>query len=421
VVTASPPDGARPHAASGDDGPTGEAGTPAAGDLLGLAAELVAVPSVSGNEGALADLVEARLRRCAGLEVRRVGHNVVARSARGAPTRVLLAGHLDTVPPAGNERAVVRDGWLSGVGSADMKGGLAVMLALAERLSGGGPADCPGRRRGGGAGDFGARVGATQRAGAWPGGHDVTLCFYACEEVARSRSGLREIACEDAGLLDADAAVLLEPTGGVVEAGCQGVLRLTLRLRGKRAHVARPWTGENAVHRLGPVLEVLRRLPARRPLIDGCEYRESLAAVGVAGVVAGNVVPDRAELSLSYRFAPDRDPDEAYAAVAGLCSPVFDPDRDELVVEDVAPAAAPSLGHPLLAALVQESGAAPRGKLGWTDVATFAERGVPAANFGPGDPLLAHRADERVSAEELDDALVVLERLLLRQPAGPPT
>jgi succinyl-diaminopimelate desuccinylase len=346
------------------------------------------VPSLSGEEAAIADLVERHLSALSGLEVTRLEDNVVARSATGAPARVILAGHLDTVPAAGNERARVDAGVLSGVGSADMKGGLAVMLALADRLA------------------------------SVPGGHstprrlDVTWIFYTCEEVARERSGLLEIERERPDLLAADAAVVLEPTGGLVEAGCQGVLKVRLRLGGTRAHIARPWSGENAVHRLGPVLELLNRTPQRRPVIDGCEYRESLSAYAVSGGVAGNVVPDLAELAMSRRFAPDQDVDDAIAWLRQLVATVTDPTKDELVLEDAAPAAAPYLDHPLLAALVEASGAPPRAKLGWTDVATFAALGVPAANFGPGDPLLAHSAGEHVSAAELAQAFTALDHLL---------
>lgn len=353
--------------------------------LLALAAELVDVASVSEHEAAIAGLVDERLRRLGGFEVSRIGDNVVARTHSGAAgegrPRLMLAGHLDTVPPAGNERARVEGSSLWGVGSCDMKGGVAVMLALAGAIAG-----TPGR----GAGTAG------------PVAPAVTLCFYAREEVARSRSGLLEIARQRPQLLEADAALLLEPTGGAVEAGCQGVLRMTLRAGGARAHAARHWTGVNAVHRLAPMLSLVAASPERRPLIDGCEYRESLVAVGVSGGVAGNVVPDSAELKLSHRFAPDRSAGEAFASVRELLAPAMDASLDELVLDDAAPPAPPSLEHPLLAAVVTSSGVPVRAKLGWTDVATFAELGVPAANFGPGDPLLAHSAGEHVTAAELE-------------------
>ncbi|MDA8291719.1 MAG: succinyl-diaminopimelate desuccinylase [Actinomycetota bacterium] len=340
-------------------------------DLLELAAELVAIGSVSHRERALADRVEAELSSVGDLEVTRVEDNVVARTSFGRPRRLALAGHLDTVPPSGNEHPRIDGDVLHGLGSADMKGGLAVMLSLAAE-----PREpvC-----------------------------DVTYVFYACEEVASRHSGLRVLERERPDLLSADAAVLAEPTGALVEAGCQGVLRLEVVMRGVRAHGARPWTGRNAIHRLAPVLELVAGFEERRPVLDGCEYREVLQAVGVSGGVAGNVVPDEARLALSHRFAPDRDADEALEAIRAHLAPSLSAELgDEVLVEDRAPAARPLLGDPLLTALVAASGAPPRAKLGWTDVAFFASRGVPAANFGPGDPLVAHRSDERVGRDDLE-------------------
>jgi succinyl-diaminopimelate desuccinylase len=347
-------------------------------DLLDQVAELVAIPSPSRSEGVLADHVEARLDASRWLQVERVGDNVVARTG-GRGRRVLLAGHLDTVPANGNETPR-RDGdVLWGLGSADMKGGLAVMLALA------GQADAP--------------------------PVELTLVFYVAEEVARRHNGLLEIERSRAELLAADVAVLGEPTGAVVEAGCQGTLRIAVTLTGVRAHTARPWKGVNALHRLGPLLDRVAAFPAREPVLDGCRYREALQAVEVAGGVAGNVVPDEARLLLNHRFAPDRDPAEAEQAVRDWLAPVIDAtDRVELI--DAAPPAAPSLSHPILERLVAETGAPPRAKLGWTDVAFFAERGVAATNFGPGDPELAHTAEERVSKSELERVLAVLQRVL---------
>ncbi len=350
-------------------------------DLLSLAARLVDVPSVSRNERAIADMIEWELRHSAHLELTRVGDNVVARTLAGHRQRLVLAGHLDTVPPAGNERASVEGGVLSGLGSTDMKGGVAVLLDLARR----------------------ARETAL----------DVTYVFYSREEVARSESGLLEIERRRPELLWGDAAVLAEPTAGHVEAGCQGVLRVSVRLGGRRAHVARPWVGLNAIHRLGAVLSRVAGHEGRRPVIDGCEYRESLQAVAVSGGAAANVVPDEASVSLSHRFAPDRDGDSALSSLEELLAPAMDAALgDRVVVEDLAPAAPPGLDAPLLAALVGATGRPAKAKLGWTDVAFFAGRGIPAANFGPGDPLLAHTPEERVSAGELEQARSVLASLL---------
>ena len=355
-------------------------------DLLAAAARLVDIPSVSHSEAALADHVQAALEAVPGLDVLRVGDNVVARTHLGRAQRVVLAGHLDTVPPNGNARARLEGDVLSGVGSADMKGGLAVMLAVASDV-------------------------AEPRV-------DVTYVLYACEEVDRRHSGLLTLTAADPALLDGDAAVLGEPTGCRIEAGCQGVLKLDVSVAGSRAHAARPWMGTNAIHRLGPILDALAAYEGRRPVIDGCEYRESLQAVGVSGGVAANVVPDAAILGLNHRFAPDRDPASAESAVRDLLEPFLDTGAGDAVrVVEAQPAAPPSLAHPLLAALLEASGAPPRAKLGWTDVAFFAERGVPAVNFGPGDPELAHSAAERVSRAELERAYRVLRGILGAEPS----
>jgi succinyl-diaminopimelate desuccinylase len=264
-----------------------------------------------------------------------------------------------------------------------MKGGLAVMLALA--------------------------------AAAIEPAIDVSYVFYVSEEVAREHNGLLAIEASDPDLLAGDVAVLGEPTGALIEAGCQGVLKLELVMGGARAHSARPWMGVNAVHRLAPVLERLAAYPERRPVIDGCEYRESLQVVRVSGGVAGNVVPDRATLLLNHRFAPDRDPVSAEQSVRNLLEPVLDPDAgDRIDVVEISPAAPPGLTDPLLSRLAAATGKPPRAKLGWTDVAFFAERGVPAVNFGPGDPELAHTADERVTADELERAYATLSDLISR-------
>jgi len=350
-------------------------------DLLTATAELVAVPSVSHHETALADRVEATLRSAEWLTVERVGDNVVARTMLARPRRLVVAGHLDTVPPVANDEARVDGDILWGVGSSDMKGGLAVMLALA-------------------------------RAVAEPV-VDVTWCFYAREEVGRDESGLAELWEHRPELLAGDAAVLGEPTDAFVEAGCQGTMRAVLTLVGRRAHTARPFAGSNAIHRLAPVLGAVSTWKNRRVVLDGCEYAEQLQAVAVTGGVAGNVVPDAASLTLNYRFAPDRSESEAQEFLADFVGPYMDPSvGDDLVVIDSAAGAPPSLDHPLLAALVAGSGGAPRAKVGWTDVASFFAHGIPAANFGPGDPLLAHHPDERVDRSSLERAHAVLKDLL---------
>lgn len=355
--------------------------TPAASDLLDLVADLIDIPSVSHDEAAIADFVERALAGAAHLEVTRVGDNVVARTDLGRPQRLLLAGHLDTVPPNGNATARREGARCFGLGASDMKGGLAVLLELARTV-----ADPT---------------------------VDLTYVWYVCEEVEQRYSGLREIESARPDLLAADAAVLGEPTSGLVEAGCQGVLRIVVRLAGTRAHTARPWMGVNAIHRLRGVLGQVTRFDERQPVIDGCRYREALQAVRVDGGVAGNVVPDELTLVLNHRFAPDRGQDEAFGAICSLLAPAIDTSvGDRVTLEDVAKPASPGLDHPLLGALVGASGADPRAKLGWTDVSFFAARGVPAANFGPGDPSLAHTAGEWVSRRELDQVLATLRTLV---------
>lgn len=354
-------------------------------DLLALTASLVAIPSVSHVEGALTDHLEHELRALPHLDVERVGANLVARTHLDRPTRVVLAGHTDTVPANGNAEARIEGDVLWGLGSADMKGGLAVMLALAQRV----PTPAV----------------------------DVTFVFYAGEEVAAEHNGLGHLLRDRPDLLAGDVAILGEPTGGELEAGCQGTLKLEVVLRGQRAHTARPWMGRNAIHRLSALLRAVEGFEERQPEIQRCRYREALQAVLVSGGVAGNVVPDEATVILNHRFAPDRTEAEAAAEVRALLAPVLE-EGDEVRVIDSAPAAAPGLDHPILRALVDDHHLAVTAKLGWTDVARFAALGVPACNLGPGDATLAHTADERVDRSSLERAYVVLHAVLTTPPSG---
>jgi succinyl-diaminopimelate desuccinylase len=349
-------------------------------DLLAGTAELVDIASISHHERAIADHVEKRLRAVPWLEVDRVEDNVVARTRLDRPSRLILAGHTDTVPANGNEHARVDGDELWGLGSADMKSGLAVMLELAATLSE--PVT------------------------------DVTYAFYVCEEVAREHNGLSRLFAARPDLLAGDVAILGEPTDGSVEAGCQGVLKIAVTLHGERAHSARPWMGVNAIHRLGPLLDSVAAFGGRQPEVDGCRYREALQAVQVGGGVAPNVVPDVATVLLNHRFAPDRDADAALDAVTKLLDPCLNRARgDTIELVEAAPAAPPGLRHPLLARLVEATGRPARAKLGWTDVALFAEQGIPATNFGPGDPTLAHTAGERVQRADIERVYRVLAAL----------
>ena len=351
-------------------------------DLLAATARLVDIPSPSHHEEALADAIEDELGQASWLQIRRIGHNVVARTEAGRARRVILAGHLDTVPANGNERAVVDGSVLHGLGAADMKGGLAVMVDLA-------------------------------RAARDPL-FDITFVFYVCEEVDTRHSGLLQLEAASPDLLDGDVAILGEPTSCRVEAGCQGNLRAAVRLGGRRAHTARPWMGVNAIHRCAPVLEAVASWPGREPVIDGCRYREALQVVAIEGGVANNVVPDEVRLTLNHRFAPDRDAEGAWAWLRATLTPLMDPEAgDALELVASAVAAAPGLSDPVLAELVARTGEEPRAKLGWTDVAFFSERGIPATNFGPGDPTLAHTREERVDGRDLERARAVLSGVLL--------
>ena len=348
-------------------------------DLLLLTRDLVAHRSESHEEGPFVDWLAEQLAAVPSLEVERVGDNLVARTMGSGSARVLLAGHTDTVPANGNATPRVEGDTLWGLGATDMKAGLAVMLELARTI--------------------------TEPA------LEVTYVFYAAEEVAAIHNGLGHLFRDRPDLLVADVALLGEPTDAVIEAGCQGTMRIQVTVQGARAHTARPWMGRNAVHRLGRILAAVEAVPERRPVIDGCEFREALQAVAVTGGVAGNVVPDQATVTLNHRFAPDRTPEEAEAAVRAVVEPFLEA-GDEFVVVDVAPAAAPALDHPVLDALIARNGLSVSAKLGWTDVARFAAHGIPATNFGPGDATIAHTADERVDRAPIERCYAALADLL---------
>ncbi len=347
------------------------------GDPIGLTAALVDIPSESRNEARLADEVEAALRaQTSGFEIVRNANAVLARTRRQRPSRVLLAGHLDTVAVAGNLPSRRDKGELYGCGTADMKSGDAVFLHLAATVA--------------------------------EPVHDLTLVFYDCEEIDAAANGLGRIERELPDWLSADVAILGEPTGGYIEAGCQGTLRVVISAAGTRAHSARSWLGDNAIHKLGAVLDRLARYRAREVEIDGCVYREGLSAVRIDGGVAGNVIPDAASLTVNFRFAPDR----SVAAAMQHVSQVFDGLDVDIEQTDAAAGALPGLSQPAAKALVEAAGGRVRAKYGWTDVARFAALGIPAVNFGPGDPNLAHRRDERVPVANITAAVEMLRRYL---------
>jgi len=344
-------------------------------DVVSLTASLVDIPSESFREEEIADSVERALQRLGHLKVRRHGNSIVASTSLGLSHRVVIAGHLDTVPVADNlpARLVLaadvpddegpRTDRLYGLGSCDMKGGVAVALKCAYDIA------RPSR--------------------------DVTYVFYEAEEVEDVHNGLGQIASEHPDWLAGEFAVLMEPTAAGIEGGCQGTLRVRITTGGRRAHSARSWLGDNAIHRATDVLVRLRDYLPSRVEIDGMEYREGLSAVGIQGGVAGNVIPDECVVTINYRYAPTRTPAEAVAHV----EQVFGGFAVEVV--DNSPGALPGLAHPVASAFVAAIGSEARPKFGWTDVSRFTALNVPAVNYGPGDPSLAHTREEYVPVQQL--------------------
>jgi succinyl-diaminopimelate desuccinylase len=332
-------------------------------DVVSLTADLVDVPSESFAEAPLADAVQSALSQYPHLQVSRMGNTVIARTELGRKQRVVIGGHLDTVPAHDNLPHRLTDDQVYGLGACDMKGGVAVALRLAAHVT--------------------------------DPRYDVTYLFYDCEEVASDHNGLAKLAQADPAALAADFAILMEPSNAHVEAGCQGTLRVEVTSRGARAHSARAWMGENAIHNAAEILERLARYRPREVDVDGLTYREGLNAVAIAGGVAGNVIPDECVVTVNYRYAPSLEPDGAVAHVRE----VFD--GFTLAVVDNAPGALPGLGDPAVSAFVEVVGEEPHPKFGWTDVARFSSLGIPALNFGPGDPSLAHTQGEFVPIADL--------------------
>ena len=343
-------------------------------DAAHLTASLVDIESVSGNELALADQIHAALSGHDHLELLRSGNTIMARTTQGHETRVLLGGHIDTVPVADNLPSMRAADLIYGCGTCDMKASIAVMLKLAVAVTR-------------------PRV-------------DVTYVFYDCEEIEADRNGLTRVESEHRDWLDADLAILMEPTDGEVEAGCQGTMRAVITTHGHRAHSARSWLGKNAIHAAGEVLRRLEDYVPRDVEIDGCTYKEGLNAVYVSGGVAGNVIPDSCTVSVNFRFAPDRSIAQAEAHIREVFAG-FD-----VAISDSAGAAMPGLGTPAAQAFVSAVGSPPRAKYGWTDVSRFSALGIPALNYGPGDPNLAHTREESVSITKIEQAEAVMRRFL---------
>lgn len=340
-------------------------------DLTASSADLTRalcdIPSVSGDETTLADAIEAAVRPLGHLEVLRDGDTIVARTHLGRAQRVVIAGHIDTVPIHGNvpTRDLDVDGepFLWGRGTVDMKAGVAVQLKLAAEL-------------------------ADPRV-------DLTWMWYDHEEVDAELNALTRLSRTRPELFAGDFAILGEPSNGQVEGGCNGNLRALIRTTGVRAHSARAWVGENAIHKAAPILSRLAEYRPREVEVEGLVYREGLNAVRITGGVAGNVIPDACEVEVNYRFAPSRDAEEATRIVHDVFAGF------EIEVIDLAPGARPGLDAPLAQEFLAAVGAEPRPKYGWTDVARFSALGVPAVNYGPGDPHFAHHDDERVPLAQI--------------------
>jgi succinyl-diaminopimelate desuccinylase len=342
--------------------------------VVDVVRRLVDIESVSGNEAEICDAIEAALRSSTHLTVDRHRNTVVARTTLGRDKRVLLAGHTDTVPLAGNLPSRVDGDRLYGCGTTDMKGGTAVLLSMAATV-------------------------LEPR-------YDVTYVAYECEEVEGERNGLKLLVDNHPDWLETELAILMEPTSARIEAGCQGTLRVEVTIPGVRAHAARSWIGVNAIHGAAPLLATLAAYDGRRVVIDGCEYREGLSAVRIQGGVAGNVIPDECHVEVNFRFAPDRTESDALAHVQSVLSPY------PVVLTDAAPGALPGLHLEAAQEFIAAVGDEPAAKLGWTDVARFSALGVPALNYGPGDPLLAHTRDEFVELPQVTQCADVMRRYL---------
>ena len=347
-------------------------------NLVELTMAICDIESVSGNEAALADEVEALLSKCAHLSVVRDGNAIVASTNLNRSSRVVIAGHIDTVPVANNLPTQLhhfeREQVIVGRGTVDMKGGVAVMLKLAVELQ--------------------------------DPNVDISWVFYDNEEVASELNGLGRLVRNRPDLIQGDFAVLCEPTSALIEGGCNGTIRVEVSASGKKAHSARPWMGENAIHKLAPALEKLASFQPETLTVDGLEYRESLNAVLASAGIATNVITDLATLTVNYRFAPSRSGEEAERLMREFFADF------EVTVTDLAVGARPGLNTEPAQAFMASLGTEVKPKYGWTDVARFSALGIPAVNYGPGDPSLAHADNENVPVGHLFDCEAGLRRWL---------
>jgi succinyl-diaminopimelate desuccinylase len=344
--------------------------------------ELCAIPSAIGHEQRIRDHVEAWARRFP--RVVRVKNSLVAwvdgEPRAGRPT-VALCGHLDTVPihPADQGRSPLREGGrIVAPGSSDMKAGVAVAMELAERV----PRD--GRSC------------------------DLLLVLYSREEGPYEENELGDLLRDVPELARADLAICLEPTDGKLQLGCVGSIHATVTFAGRAAHSARPWHGENAVHKAGAFLAELASRAPREAVSGGLTYREVVSVTRIDGGRARNVVPERCALNVNFRFAPDKVLDDAAVELVALAR------RFGATAEltDLSPAAPSFADHPLVARLRERTGAAVEPKQAWTDVARLAAHGIPAVNFGPGATAQAHQQGEWVEVGAIDACYRALERFV---------
>jgi len=345
-------------------------------ELSKLTLDLVNISSVSKDEKSIADSIAEALKKIGHLKITRVNNSIVAQTNFGNKQRVVIAGHIDTVPANNNFPGKINNSEVIGLGSVDMKSGIAVALKLASEIT--------------------------------SSNYDVTYLFYESEEIETKFNGLELITKQQKDLLDCDFAILMEPTNGILEVGCQGSLRFEVSTSGKRSHSARWWNGENAIHKINKILEILNNYKSREPEIDGHKFREGLQAVKVNGGIAGNVVPDSVTISINHRFAPDTSIDQATQNMKTL----FKDFNFQLV--DAANAAPTGLSNQLIKEFVSNIGKNIAPKFGWTDVARFANAGIPAINFGPGDPNLAHHPEEKVLISQINDVYESLKNWLTK-------
>lgn len=344
--------------------------------------EIVDVPSESRDEAALAAHVLGVLG-AAGVPARDAGDTCILGGAIAGPRTpgrplVILAGHLDTVPAQGNRPGRREGGAVHGVGASDMKAALAVMIELALDLD------------------------------ASAIGLDLGYLFFGREELPVAQSALTPLLGREPALLESDLVLMMEPTDNTIHAGCLGNLNATWSFHGRSGHSGRPWTADNAIHRAARGIAALADLPYVEHEQDGLVFTEAVSVTRVAGGIADNVVPDITTAHVNYRYPPGLPAAEAETRLREWCEP-----HGTLEIVSNAPSAPVVLDHPLVRALREHGELSVHAKQAWTPIAEFAAFGMPAVNFGPGDPEQAHRRDEHVTEAALRRCYDVLHAFAL--------